>query len=113
MTSSRLEPETAKHPRLRPSAARLRAICSLTYHALWTTIALAAALLLVGSRPSRRIEWPWTPTYRSPVRYAPAEVAFECGSFEKCSSQPVCAGSDPLPCATRCELATPSTSVIR
>ena len=30
----------------------------------------------------------------------PRDEAFESGSFEKRFSQPVCAGSDPLPCAT-------------
>ena len=107
MTSSRLELATARHPSLRPSMPERSIIAALTYQAPCTTIAREAALLLVDSSPSRWIEWPWPPAYKVPVRYAPADVAFERGSLEKCSSQPVWAGSEPRPCATRCERTPP------
>ena len=43
----------------------------------------------------------------------PAQVAFDPWSLEKCSSQPVCPGSEPRPCATRCELTRPLATSTR
>jgi len=58
MISGKLESATAKQPWLRPSTPDPPITRGFTYQAPCTTIARDSALLLVGSNPSRRIEWP-------------------------------------------------------